>query len=201
MEEKDGFQILKNDILQYELSISDKEWNAIRSKLSPINFKKGTVIFDSTDVCTQLLFICEGITASEYLEAGEYLISRFFQKRNICTNLVSLLSGNTFNDRLVSITPVKGLLIPGQLFSDHYYHTDMLGMYFRKKVIEILVEDKQFISIKTRSGVRSKLSFLQEQYPEILLEAPWKSIAAFMGVTPAWLSRVLKDSNLMGLNS
>ena len=64
--------------------------------------------------------------------------------------------------------------------------------YSGKKLLENLIEAKKFVSMKTLSGVEAKLQFLQENYPEILLEAPWKHIASFMGVTPAWLSRNLK---------
>ncbi|MEM9329099.1 MAG: hypothetical protein AAGA85_25775, partial [Bacteroidota bacterium] len=82
------------------------------------------------------------------------------------------------------------------LWQEHYLYSDGIGLYFRKKMIEILLEDKEFMTIKTLSGVQGKLAFLQENYPEVILETPWKYIANFMGVTPAWLSRTLKKKEV-----
>ncbi|MEM6817094.1 MAG: hypothetical protein AAF600_22330, partial [Bacteroidota bacterium] len=66
---------------------------------------------------------------------------------------------------------------------------------------EILLEDKQFMSMKTVSGLKPKLTFLQEDYPEVILDAPWKYIANFMGVTPEWLSRNLQKKKVNADNN
>ena len=199
MVEQKQLELLKKDILQNQINLSDSEWISFQKNVMPVAIKKGTIIFSSTEVCKHILFITEGFTASEYLNDGNYILSRFFQKGNLCTNLISMLNEKVSNDQLIAVTNVKGILIPSQLFMEHYLNSDKLGQYVRQKVIATLMEDKYFISIKTISGTRAKLTFLQKKYPEILLQVPWKYIAAFMGVTPAWLSRILKNNKTKDL--
>ena len=186
-------QSLKAEILKYCPDLSEEEWNSFQPRISIVSYKKGTTIFPSTEVCKHILFIKEGIVASQYQSKEDFVISRFFKSKGLATNIVSLLSDQLDNDRLFAITPVQGVLISKSLFLENYLSAKKIGQYFRKRLLEVIVEDKQFITIKTISKVPAQLAFLQEHYPEVLLEAPWKYIANFMGVTPAWLSRVLKS--------
>ncbi|MEM1260210.1 MAG: hypothetical protein AAGH81_16925, partial [Bacteroidota bacterium] len=71
-------------------------------------------------------------------------------------------------------------------------YSNGIGLYFRKRLLENLLEDKMFISIKAM-GIDSKLDFLYSHYPEIINNVSWKKIARFLGITPQWLSKKLND--------
>ena len=186
----------KEEVIAHSPKLSEEEWHSFAEKLTPVTFKKGETIFPYTEVCKHVLFLYKGLAASEYQKNHEIGINRFFKPLSLCTNLVSLITEKIFSDRLFAITEVQGVLIPYKPFFEHFLHSEGIGIYIRKKVLEVLVEDKQLISIKTGSGVKPMLSFLKENYPEVILEAPWKYIASFMGVTPAWLSRTLKKKEI-----
>ncbi|MEO0338015.1 MAG: hypothetical protein AAF242_02260 [Bacteroidota bacterium] len=186
----------KTDIKQYYQGLSEQEWDSFAESLIPVSYKKESIIFPIDKVCKQLLYISEGVVASQFQEDSKQVISRFFKSQSLASNIVSLLSKQTYYDQLIAITAVKGLLIPEQVFMDHYLHAHGIGLYFRKKLLNNTIEAKHFISIKTIAEVKYQLKFLQEYYPEILLEVPWKHIADFMGVTPAWLSRTLKKKDI-----
>ena len=182
----------KKEVLRYYPKLSEEEWNAFQHLIVPMIYKKGAVIFPQTEVCKQVLFITEGLTASEYHSATASSITRFFKSNGLCTNVLSLFYEAVNDDRVFAITQVKGILIPKDVFLEYYLHSEGIGLYFRQRLLEVIIEDKKFITTKTIGGVKAQLSFLQEEYPEVILETPWKYIANFMGVTPAWLSRVLK---------
>ena len=185
-------QVFRKEILIYYPNLTKIEWDNLAQQLVVATYKKGATIFPTTEVCKQILFISKGIVASEYQAVEDFVISRFFKSKGLCTNIISLTGDQLSDDRLFAITAVQGVLIPKEVFLKFYLYSDKLGLYFRNKLIEIIVEDKRFISIKTNSSVQTQLTFLQNHYPEVVLESPWKYIASFMGVTPAWLSRVLK---------
>ena len=76
---------------------------------------------------------------------------------------------------------------------DAYLHDEKIGGFFRMKILEHLIEAKNFISIKTSTNTEVQYSFLESNYPEIIKHTPSKYIAAFIGITPEALSRFLKQ--------
>ncbi|MEM9328888.1 MAG: hypothetical protein AAGA85_24705 [Bacteroidota bacterium] len=177
-------------------TLKEAEWDAFQTRLTPVSFKKGEDVFPATEICNKVLFITHGVLASEYHFNNDLTITRFFKSKGHCSNIISLFQQKVAHDRIFAITNVEGVIVPVDLWQEHYLYSDGIGLYFRKKMIEILLEDKEFMTIKTLSGVQGKLAFLQENYPEVILETPWKYIANFMGVTPAWLSRTLKKKEV-----
>ncbi|MEM7551300.1 MAG: Crp/Fnr family transcriptional regulator [Bacteroidota bacterium] len=191
-----SIDFLKNEIFKYEISLSQDEWESFESELSTVCFEKGDSIFASTEICKDLFFVSKGIVASSYDNENEHVINRFFSPNDICSNIVSLVKQTFTNDNIVAITRTEGVLIPSELFLESYLHSNSLGLFFRKRLLEVLLEDKMFISIKTMTGVEAKMNFLRDQYPEIYLNVPWKYIAEFIGVTPEWLSRYINRKQI-----
>ena len=141
-----------------------------------------------------MLFITKGIVVTEYFNSKEQTITRFFRSKNLCSNISSFLTRSTVNDVVTAVTQTEGVFIPQRLFNESYLYSKGIGLYFRKRLMENLLEDKMFISIKAM-GIDSKLDFLYSQYPEIINEVSWKKIANFLGVTPQWLSKKLNHRN------
>ncbi|MEM8929125.1 MAG: hypothetical protein AAGC45_13065 [Bacteroidota bacterium] len=182
----------KEEVFTYTNNLPEQDWNSFQLNLTPVSYKKGMDVFPVSQVCKKVLFITEGLLASEFHTKEERIITRFFKPKDLCSNIVSLFNQQLANDRLFALTHVEGILIPYELLMENYLYSSTLGLYFRRRVLETLLIDKYFMSTKSVSGVKPKLTFLQENYPEVILHTPWKYIANFMGVTPAWLSRVLK---------
>jgi len=156
-------------------------------------YSKKSIIFSQTDLCDEVLFICDGIIASEYnLEDGKNVISRFFIENNLCTNLISTMTKTNSLDSIVAITDVSAISIPLKIFYQYYLDDGGIGKYFRIKLLDNLLEAKSLISIKTVSKTEEKYEFLEKKYPIALQFIPAKDIASFMGITPEGLSRFLK---------
>ncbi|MEM7486778.1 MAG: hypothetical protein AAF348_16340 [Bacteroidota bacterium] len=188
-------QFFKNEISNYTEKPFEDEWNAFKPSLKSVSCKKGSVIFHPTKVCTEMLFVVEGIVVTEYFNENEQTITRFFRSKNLCTNISSFLTNRIANDIVSAVTDVKGVLMPRELFNRSYLYSNGIGLYFRKRLLENLQEDKMFISIKAM-GLDTKLNFLYQEYPEIIHKVSWKKIANFLGVTPEWLSKKIKKKML-----
>ncbi|MEO0727843.1 MAG: Crp/Fnr family transcriptional regulator [Bacteroidota bacterium] len=184
---------LKLEIEQYIPGGVEVEWEAFSSQLSVRTASKRELIFRQTDICDSVIYILEGIAASEYNEEDKFIISRFFQSGNLCSNMISAVSKTFASDNVIAITNVKYVAMPFDYFMDLYLHSDRLGVFLRKKILEHLIEAKNIISIKTASVTEVQYSFLEENYPEIIAKTPSKYIAAFIGITPEALSRFLKQ--------
>ncbi|MEO0572638.1 MAG: hypothetical protein AAF039_13110 [Bacteroidota bacterium] len=192
--EEGPIEIFKKELNKYVEKPIDEEWKEFRQRLKSVSFKKDSVIFLHSKVCINMLFITKGIVVTEYFNRNEQTITRFFRSKNLCSNISSFLTRNTVNDIVSAVTYTEGVFIPQTLFNQSYLHSNGIGVYFRKRLLENLLEDKMFISIKAM-GIDSKLDFLYSQYPEIINEVSWKKIANFLGVTPQWLSKKLHTRN------
>lgn len=184
--------ILKKEIETYQVELAPNEWGQLISNFKVVHFKKREIIFKQTEVCKKILFITQGIAASDYQDDGNKIISRFFKKGNFCTNLISAEYQELASDNVVAITDVVGVLMPYPFFIQQFLNSPTFGVFTRKKFLELHIEAKHFISIKTFSDTRKKYEFLEEKYPEVIKETPSKYIAEFLGITPEWLSRFLK---------
>jgi len=186
----------KREIEKYIQGEIDSEWENLSSNLSIKTTSKREVVFRQTDICNDVIYILEGIAASENNESDKYVITRFFQYGNLCSNMVSASSKTLQADNVIAITNVKYVTIPLDCFMNLYLcSTGKIGIFFRKKILEHLVEAKNLISIKTSQVTEIQYSFLEENYPEIIEKTPSKYIAAFIGITPEALSRFLKKRN------
>ncbi len=185
--------VLKQEINSYQIRLMDAHWQEYATHFSERAFKKRDDIFKQTEVCRSILYITEGIAASQYIDDGETVITRFFRKGNFCANLISAAYSTLGSDNVIAITDVKGICMPFRLFQELYFHSNTLGLFIRKKMLENNIEAKNFISIKTISNIEKKYHFMEEHYPEIIRNTPSKYIANFFGITPEWLSRFLKN--------
>ena len=184
---------LKLEVEKYIEGGIDIEWKAFSSQLSVHTASKREIIFRQTDICDKVIYILEGIAASEYNEEDKFIISRFFQPGNLCSNMISAVSKTFASDNVIAITNMKYVAMPFDYFMNLYVYSDKIGIFLRKKILEHLIEAKNIVSIKTSSVTELQYSFLEENYPEIINNTPSKYIAAFIGITPEALSRFLKQ--------
>lgn len=185
-------ELLKQQVEAYAQTSIATEWDDFSANLTHKKAAKREMILRQTDVCDEVIYILEGVAASEYNEGDKRIISRFFQAGNLCSNMVSAATQSIQSDTVMAITQVSYLTIPLEYFTHSYLHSHEIGIFFRKKILAHLIEAKNFITIKTSTSTEVQYAFLEQHYPEIIKHTPSKYIAAFMGITPEALSRFLK---------
>ena len=192
MEGSDPLVALKTDIETAVSPLPEAEWNRFVEQATELSVKKNTVILRQTEICREVLYITDGIAASEYVVEGRNIISRFFQKGNFCTNLISATTGRLDCDNLISITPLQALSITFNTFNEYYHEASVIGRFVREKIMQTIFEDKIITSSKTLLTNEELDQFIRETYPEIIRRVPSKYIAQFIGITPESYSRLLK---------
>ncbi|MEM6265248.1 MAG: cyclic nucleotide-binding domain-containing protein [Bacteroidota bacterium] len=184
---------IKQEINSYGVAVSEEELHHLSSLIELKTAKKKDIIFRQTEPCNHVIYLIDGITASIYTYKNKEVITRFFQKGNFSTNIVSAVSQRVASDYLIAITNIEYLLIPFDLFLDLYLHSHTIGLFIRKKIIENSIENKKFTTIKTITETNIKYQFLTEHYPQVIRETPAKYIAKFLGLTPEGYSRFLSN--------
>ncbi|MEL7006216.1 MAG: hypothetical protein AAFN93_26335 [Bacteroidota bacterium] len=181
----------RSEIVNYGVSISDEEWHSLLDIIEVRKSKKKDVIFSQTELCHHVIYLLSGITATIYLYEDKEVVTRFFQKGNFNTNIVSAESKSLASDILLAITDIEYLILPFDFFLDSFFHSNTFGLFIRKKLMSMIIENKKNTTIKTINDTEIKYQFLEENYPDIIKHTPSKYIAKFLGVTPEGYSRFL----------
>ncbi|NOU62127.1 Crp/Fnr family transcriptional regulator [Marinifilum caeruleilacunae] len=184
---------LKKEILNYGISNSDEEWKYLSTFVYKKTAKKRAVIFQQTEPCKYVIFIVRGITASVYSYDGKEVITRFFQKGNFSSNIVSAEEKSIASDSLIAITDIEYYLIPFVKFIELYLHSYTFGLFIWKKLIENSIENKKITTIKTINETEIRYQFLEKHYPLLIKETPAIYLAKFLGITSEGFSRFLSN--------
>lgn len=156
-----------------------------------VTYLKNSVIFHQTEICDKVLIITDGIAAAETAMEEKAIITRFFQKGDTCINIISAFTGELGVDNIISLTPVRGVLIDIDIFLKTYHSDTKLGRFLREYLLKDMVEYKKLTSAKILYSSDRLDLFLRELYPEVISRVASKYIAMFMGITPEAYSRLL----------
>ena len=180
------------DIFKLKEAPKDKEWQDLLEHARLRTFKKNEIILKQHLRFTDVLFVAEGILASEFTMKDKTVIGRFFTPGNLCTNFDSLLNQTVSQYQVVSMTSCKVIAISAAQFMEYYYNGNSVGKILRKIVLEIITEDIWMTNVKLMYQKPEMIAFMQQHYPEIVRDVPYKYVALFLGITPEAYSRILR---------
>ncbi|MEO1053810.1 MAG: hypothetical protein AAFX87_24445, partial [Bacteroidota bacterium] len=130
----------KSEIASFGIVISEEEWHHLSGLIEVKTANKREVIFSQTELCHHVIYLMSGITATIYLYDDKEVVTRFFQKGNFNTNIVSAESKSLASDILVAITDIEYLLLPFNFFLDSFFHSNTFGLFVRKKIMRMIIE-------------------------------------------------------------
>ena len=123
----------KSEIASYGISIPEEEWNYFLNITEVKTAKKKEVIFSHTELCNHVIYLMSGITATIYSYEDKEVVTRFFQKGNFNTNIVSAESRSLASDILVAITDIEYLLLPFSFFLDSFLNSNTFGLFVNQE--------------------------------------------------------------------
>ena len=183
------------DIFKLKEVPQDLEWRGLLENAEVRTYKKNEVILKQHLRFTDVLFVAEGILASEFTMKDKTVIGRFFTPGNLCTNFDSLLNQTVSQYQVMSMTSCRVIAISAAQFMEYYYNGNSVGKILRKIVLEIITEDIWITNVKLMYQKPEMIAFMQQHYPEVVRDVPYKYVALFLGITPEAYSRILKKGH------
>lgn len=183
------------DIFKLKEVPQDLEWRGLLENAEVRTYKKNEVILKQHLRFTDVLFVVEGILASEFTMKDKTVIGRFFTPGNLCTNFDSLLNQTVSQYQVMSMTSCRVIAISAAQFIEYYYNGNSVGKILRKIVLEIITEDIWITNVKLMYQKPEMIAFMQQYYPEVVRDVPYKYVALFLGITPEAYSRILKKGH------
>ena len=174
--------------------VADADWRVVAAQLEAVSARRGDVLLDSATVTKHMLFVSRGIAASQQIDAdGDTHIARFFENRQLCTNITSAWQQSVSSDQLIAVTEFEGVRVPFAMYRDEFLSGGPLAAYWREMTLQTLLFDKDLMCVKTMRHVEARYRFLAERYERVVTDVPDKHLARFIGITPQGLSRFLKN--------
>ena len=172
------------------LELSDKDWLAISSKLTRVEFPKKTLILKRGQVENYVSFIEEGIVryyipkenkeltfeltfANDFVGAYDSFLTRLPSVYHVETIAKTILWRISYDDVQTLFSEMEAGNLMGRLASEKLY----------------LEKAKREFSFLNDTAEQRYLNLFTEQ-PELIKKIPLQYIAAYIGITPQALSRI-----------
>lgn len=180
----------KKYITKYNL-IGEEEWKQIENCLTRKEYKKGEIILEGGKICRKLYFLEEGFLRFFILKDGEN-ISKFFTESPYC-----FTSQRSFTNEIPTEDNIEALrdsIVWEMTKADAF---DLLRFFNWSEFIRKLIQEVQFfteqILEETQNNTAEERYFkMVEENDSILINAPLKDIASYLGIAPQSLSRIRK---------
>jgi CRP/FNR family transcriptional regulator, anaerobic regulatory protein len=171
--------------------LNDEEKELVRTKFHSRLYRKRQFVLQEGDVCTQFNFIVRGCLRSYKIdEKGNIHILQFATENNWINDLGS------FHGVMPSALNIDALEDTVVL---QISHDDLISLYIKApkfdRIFRVLIENG-FIHLQERllqnisSTAEERYQSFLELYPHLINRLSQVQIAAFLGVTPEFLSRL-----------
>lgn len=173
------------------IALTDEEKMLVMDKFHPRLFRKRQFALQEGDICTQMYFVIRGCLRMYKIdEEGNTHILQFAAENWWINDLGSFHSKNPSELNIDALEDTMVLQIS---------HEDLLSLYTEApkfhRIFRVLVENS-FISLQKRllqnisTGADNRYQSFLDTYPHLVNRLPQTQIAAFLGITPEFLSRL-----------
>lgn len=187
----DGLATLKFALNTYA-QIPEAEWDYMSQPLKEERIPKGEYYCRIGDPLVKACFVLKGIFKAYYLDKqGNEYVRSFTGPGNFLASLSSGLRGVPCN---ISIRAIHDCVV---LTADYNHWRSRLSRHpcwdvVHRKVAERFYIDREehVIELLTLPAIERYRRFL-DRFPDIAPQIPQKDIAAYIGITPVALSRII----------
>ena len=154
-------------------------------------YNKGEIILHKGDICKFGFFVLSGCLKSYVIDkSGKEHILQFAPEHWFVSDIDSFVTGKPSNTYIEAIEITEVRLFRNVLFERKEQLTkEELIEQNKKLILNILATNKRLASILAATAEERYLDFITT-YPSLVQRLPLKLIAAYIGVTPEYLSDV-----------
>ena len=187
-----NFEITENILEHFKafIPLSENLKSEITNRIKPVAFKKGEMVFNANNVCTESYFINKGILRTYFIKEGKE-ISEYFCGINEWVN-----SPKSFMQRkkdIYYIDAIENTEVYLINVNDLVYLFDNfpeMERYARLSMSSIFGHFMERITSIRFTSAKERYNHFQETYSNIYHRIPLGMVASYLGITQETLSRI-----------
>jgi CRP-like cAMP-binding protein len=174
--------------------ISAEETESICSAHRKVHFQKGEFLLKKGTVASSYSCLVNGLVRSYvYDYNGNEITTGFIGKNELVIDVVSLFNQVPSIEYFQALTDCECYLIDFEDFQKLYHSIKGFNEWGRSWMSASLFELKQRSLTMITDSATDRYRSLSKQHPQLLLQAPLKYIASYLGITDTSLSRIRKE--------
>lgn len=179
-----------NQLSKY-IELNQEEIELIRSKVIFRKYIKGHFVVQEGDICKHRSFVISGCLKTFHLDDnGHEHIIAFAIENWWAGDLGSFLTQTPAFFNVQCIEDTELIQLSKEDLEGLYETIPKLNKFFRSTIENAYVESRKRIINSFSLSAKTKYLQFKKQYPRIHQRIPKYMIAAYLGVTPEFLSRI-----------
>ena len=176
-----------------KVSLTLEEQEKIKTYLTPKKLRKKQYLLQEGDVCKAIAFVEKGALREYSIdESGTEHIVQFAVEDWWIGDMYSFLTQTPAMYTIEALEDCELLQIDKNGLEELYLKLPKMERFFRIIIQNAFVaSQKRIISSMSQSADERYLAFI-EKYPAIEQRIPQYQVAAYLGITPEFLSRIRK---------
>jgi len=179
------------DYFDHLIPLNGKEKELVRAKFHPRLFRKRQFVLQEGDVCTQFNFVVRGcLRAYKIDEKGNIHVLQFAAENNWINDLGSFHGAKPSALNIDALEDTVVLQISRDDLVALYTEAPKFDRIFRVLVENAFVRLQERLLQNISSTAEERYQSFFELYPHLINRLSQVQIAAFLGITPEFLSRL-----------
>ncbi|MTI31967.1 Crp/Fnr family transcriptional regulator [Cytophagales bacterium RKSG123] len=180
--------------IQQVIPISKEDAYGIAHHFQLKELKKGEQLVRENKISDDYLFLEKGFLRTYLYDfEGNEVTTDFFTKNNIVFEVTSFFNRVPSQVNIQAITDCKGYRLSYQELNSLFHSKPVFRDFGRAILVkEFITSKKRTISMINQTAEQRYKALLKSNM-EILVNAPLKYIASYLGITDSSLSRIRKD--------
>ncbi|MDO1449194.1 Crp/Fnr family transcriptional regulator [Rhodocytophaga aerolata] len=182
---------LQQHISKYVTLTSD-EWTVCQGAFLSKPVRKKHYLLQQQEVCKYLAFVEEGLLRSFTVDSrGTEHIIQFALPGWWISDMFSFLTGEPSIYTIEALEDSQVLLLDGHSQEQLFEQVPKMERYFRQLLQKNYIATHRRLEGSLSQTAEEKYAALIATYPQIIQSVPQHMIASYLGITPAFLSRLL----------
>ncbi|HLT94318.1 MAG TPA: Crp/Fnr family transcriptional regulator [Membranihabitans sp.] len=188
---------MKSEILSqvyHHPLIRAEELRRIINAHEKIEFRKGEYFLREGDQADSYMIMETGLMRSFIFDVnGKDITTDFFSQEDLVIEVLSLFQRTPTMENIQALTDTSCWKIDYEVFQDLFHSIEGFTEWGRLWMSNSLFECKQRTLDMVSISAKERYLRLSKEKPEVVLQAPLKHIASYLGITDTSLSRIRKE--------
>ncbi len=177
--------------LESHISMTEQDWQIIKSKLYIENCNKGDILLQQKQICQYAYFLIEGCMRSFYVqENGNEATRLILCEGETISALASFISQKPSEEALQALENCKYLRMSRKDFYELLKFVPCWETYFRMRLESAQLSNTIRMESLLNMNAKQRYARLLLTKPEMIQRLPNHIIASYLGITQESLSRI-----------